>query len=169
MFHRFDKSSRKTPPFFFFKLIIFLYNRSHFVIIKPMQGSLYHSTYQLCPWIFWNEFDFLPDDDRGPHEEMEVTATDALKCHIDPLGLKNPMHCLRIIASGRVTPLPPRCLSCLCPCHPLIQLSCNNNKSGVYRLFRVEGKGPSFYWVLLRLADSILRETKRKINCNPHK
>lgn len=37
-------------------------------------------------------------------------------------------------------PLLARCLSCLCPCHSLIQLSCNNNKSDVYRLFRVEGK-----------------------------
>lgn len=75
----------------------------------------------------------------GPHEEMEVAATDMLKCHIGLLRLK--VHVLSAERSlGPRQSLPPHCLSCLCPCHSLIQLSCNNNKSEVYRLFRVEGK-----------------------------
>lgn len=74
-----------------------------------------------------------------PHEEMEVAATDTLKCHIGRVRLK-----VRALSTDRSLgprrSLPPHCLSCLCSCHSLIQLSCNNNKSEVYRLFRVEGK-----------------------------
>lgn len=74
-----------------------------------------------------------------PHEEMEVAATDTLKCHIGRVRLK--VCALSTDRSlGPRRSLPPHCLSCLCPYHSLILLSCNNNKSEVYRLFRVEGK-----------------------------
>lgn len=54
-------------------------------------------------------------------EEMEAALTDTSKCGLQPW------------ATG-VGPF------LLCPCHPLIQLSCNNNKSEVYRLFWAEWK-----------------------------
>lgn len=54
-------------------------------------------------------------------EEMEAALTDMSKCGLEPW------------ATG-VGPF------LLCPCHPLIQLSCNNNKSEVYRLFWAEWK-----------------------------
>lgn len=54
-------------------------------------------------------------------EEMEAALTDMSKCGLEPW------------AAG-VGPFLPY------PCHPLIQLSCNNNKSEVYRLFWAEWK-----------------------------
>lgn len=116
----------------------FLHYHSYLIIIKPVQGSrsqrIPTSSLNLLKWVWF------PTRRQLAHmRKWRLPRQTRLKCHIGLLRLK-----VRVLSAGRSLgprqSLPPRCLSCLCPCHSLIQLSCNNNKSEVYRLFRVEGK-----------------------------
>lgn len=125
-----------------------------------------HTTYHLCP----SEMSLISfQTTTCPHEEMEFAATDMLKCHIGPLRLKG-----RVVSadcSPGLRQVPPSLLPfpVCAPCHSLIQLSCNNNKSEVYRLFRaevLEGKKEQsfisfslFHGVTLRLANPFFRKT----------
>lgn len=79
-----------------FYLIVF-FIITHIIFQSKPRRDPNHTTYLLCPF----EVSFISyQTTTGPHEEMEVTATDTLKCH----SIENSIYCLRIVALGHVSP-----------------------------------------------------------------